>query len=369
MALYNNILLDIQSRKIPQEFRTADLTKYPNGADMFLVGNASYKLSTLKTLPANLAVDAQNGKQGKHVGNGAEARFERISIGLYRLLCSDSVQNVEENNQELDNSNEIDQMDYGRNLCSFVEHQDDPVELIAQHLKNAPYQLYFKRQRTFHPKTPAVGLRGRVNTYFWPKLTDTWGVNKDRLSDYESRFKALEPIVRTQESGNELSDLFADICRWGGVKVPDIDNEKLELNVIEVLTCIDKEQLPPKSCGINGAYTKLYALARPTKFVIFDSRVAAALISILDPYMESISLHQSWTKYDGLGYVSGRGGSRPRLTNWSWKPGYQKWEAQFAANALCLDVLKRINSDLNLFGLEMPLTLRELEAILFMEGY
>jgi len=43
------------------------------------------------------------------------------------------------------------------------------------------------------------------------------------------------------------------------------------------------------NCRLNSAWTKLYAFAIPDKCVIYDSRVAAAITSILDPVIQLVS--------------------------------------------------------------------------------
>jgi hypothetical protein len=102
--------------------------------------------------------------------------------------------------------------------------------------------------------------------------------------------------------------------------------------------------------------------------------VAAAVTSILDPTMDLLSCSPKWKPYAALGTIPGRGGSRPRDLQWPWKNGYRKWASQTAANLLCVDVFKEVNRQattrpdcrkLN----NCPWTLREVEAVLFMEGY
>jgi hypothetical protein len=74
---------------------------------------------------------------------------------------------------------------------------------------------------------------------------------------------------------------------------------------------------------------------------------------------------------DGVGLRSlghfataSRGGSRPRELNFPWPNGYQKWTAQLASNALCLQLQKIVTKKT---GREWEL--REIEGVLFMDGY
>jgi len=122
-----------------------------------------------------------------------------------------------------------------------------------------------------------------------------------------------------------------------------------------------------KSTGIRTGF--------PDTCVIYDSRVAAALTSILDPAMCLISDSPEWQEYSRLGTISGRGGSRPRNVSWRWPIGYGTWASQMAANLLCRKAVEQLNrqpiarSDYHKFGDCTPWTLREVEAVLFMEGY
>ena len=113
----------------------------------------------------------------------------------------------------------------------------------------------------------------------------------------------------------------------------------------------------------------------PDRCVIYDSRVATAVTSILDPTMQFVSQGDEWQSYRNLGTVPGRGGSRPRDPRWRWPNGYRVWASQTAANLLCREVLGELNRqaaarpDCRKLNDPSPWTLREVEAVLFMEGY
>lgn len=71
------------------------------------------------------------------------------------------------------------------------------------------------------------------------------------------------------------------------------------------------------------------------------------------------------------GTAPGRGGTRPRQLQYRWPIGYQNWECQLAANVLGSAVRDELNRRTVAFAKQdgTAWTLREVEAVLFMEGY
>lgn len=368
MALHNQILKDIQDGKIPEIFTLNDLKKAPLANGKFWVGGEAYGLSTLNTSPANLSIDAQGERCGKHVQKGATPKYIRLGRGKYTLNCIASQFKAAAVEDEAENDNTIQGEPFQFNAITFDDAASIP-EFICRYLNQTPFQYYFKKQSIKHPKKPALGLARRLNAYFWPNLSVSWQQSQALLDGFIAEFNAIELKQEHTDNAAELLTLFEKVCKWGGVNLPAITASELKIQVFSVLNAIDNGALPDSRFKINSAYTKLYAIARPDSFVIFDSRVAAALTSIMDSAYDSLTQLHDWPKYQNLGFVNGRGGSRPRLLKHTWKNGYQQWPAQIAANKLCLDIVAFINKTPELYGFERPISLRELEAILFMEGY
>lgn len=368
MALYTEILKEIQDRTIPAQFKSADLRKKPTTDGMYQVGEKTYKRSTLDTMLANLAIDANGKPAGKHVQNGQKEQFIRVAPGVYSVICSP---------EQLHAPAVDDEIPYQDNEESEPIHFEfAPIigaksiaEFIADYLQQSPFQYFFKKQNKKHPVKPANGLKQRLNAYFWPDLSVSWESTQQELHQYVAEFKTIEQNKEHPNSANKLLELFSKICKWGGVKLPDIAAIDLKQQVFSVLHALDSGNIPSSNFRINSAYTKLYAIARPDTFIIFDSRVAAALTSIIDSAYQTFVSSPDWSKYKGLGFVNGRGGSRPRPLHNVWPNGYQKWSAQIAANQLCQDIVSHINKNPLSYGFDTTITLRELEAILFMEGY
>jgi hypothetical protein len=214
-------------------------------------------------------------------------------------------------------------------------------------------------------------LDGASELLFLAKSAGTWEQTQEELGSYINRFRSItqSPRAGVEGTSDDLVSLFEEICVWGGVKLPESDPERLCEEVFRTLETLDRNEVPERGHSrLNSAWTKLYAIARPDSFVIFDSRVATALVSILDPYMNDLVNGQHFHKVQGLGTVPGRGGSRPRSTTWNWPVGYQSWQAQLCANKLCSDIVAYLNNTPAIND-QHEWTLREVEAVLFMEGY
>jgi hypothetical protein len=254
---------------------------------------------------------------------------------------------------------------------SACEGNIDPVQIIVDTIARRPYQYYFRRQRRWHPTESVLGWEARLCSYFWPALEATWEINVQALQRFVVRFEALQlaqDCIDKEVTGRQLLDLFTEICLWGGVRLPEDNSNILIDEVSRALAQLDRGEVPT-NCRINSAWTKLYAIARPSTCVIFDSRVAASLTSILDPYRDRLLESPVYEPYRALGYVDGRGGSRPRNLQAEWPNGYQRWDSQCAANRLVKAVVNKLNESDEANLPAHTWTLREVEAVLFMDGY
>lgn len=152
---------------------------------------------------------------------------------------------------------------------------------------------------------------------------------------------------------------FADICKWGGVRLPTQDAQVVVANLRRA-----KRRNRKHLAATNSAWTKLYAIFYPDDFLIHDSRVATAFIGLAEEALSQAEIALLRQRYPALGRVGGRGGSRPRATRLAWRNAYTCWAAQLDANALGQAMLAALNQP----G-DVSYKLRHLEAVLFMEGY
>ncbi len=308
MALHHNIRTDIDTGLVPRVFRAAHLMyrEDPENAGNFLVGDVSYAKTTLQTTPNNLGISTDGLERGNHVRSGQSAAYFRLGGGRFELIPDAPSAEVGEDTEVLDDgpAEERQALDAEQDRESCVNNFTnalppsspaldrqplDPVAIIVESIEGTPYRRWFKKQKICHPEEEAADWEARLKAYFWPALANTWDATSVTLGDFRIRYMALgidEGNADSDVAGQHVS-LFRDICSWGGVKLPEDDPARLFREVAVALHQLDRGEIP-RGCCINSAWTKLYALARPDTCVIYDSRVAASLTSILDPYMADL---------------------------------------------------------------------------------
>ncbi len=142
----------------------------------------------------------------------------------------------------------------------------------------------------------------RLAAYYWHR---DWQTTCLKLSALSSQIRQaiakLDERADDRDAATEQLNAFKDTCVWAGVRLPESDSCTLAAEVLRVWQSLTHGQKPTSGCRLNSAWTKLYALALPDKCVIYDSRVAAAVTSILDPTMEFLSEYPNWQPYANLG--------------------------------------------------------------------
>jgi hypothetical protein len=384
MALADEIQLDIARGIVPAQFRVGDLTTRPAGPARFFVGDADYARNAINSIPGNLSISPDGTDPGDYVKRGQTPRFYKIGRGLFELILDHRHQGPMPPNVAGLNCDEGEDEgligDGGDDLTIEVPAPArvalasglDPAAIIVETLAQRPFQFYSRRGRCWHPTGPGHGWAERLAAYRWPTLTDGWEANDRRINGFVAKGKVLGRRWNPNDPAfqADLEALFRDVSVWGGVRKPRVSAAVLASTVDTALREIDAGHLP--SSAINSAWTKLYAVLRPDTVIIFDSRVATALTSILDPHMEELHGSAAWAPYAHLGTVGGRGGTRPRRLAHRWPVGYQRWDSQLAANRLGIavrDELNRRTGPLYSKADGSQWTLREVEAVLFMEGY
>ncbi len=339
MSLYDSIALELRNGALHQPVSSSDLVSESrkvllDGVEKYRVGFEFYAKSHVTTEFPNWA------EGGYWVKQGNSARYLRVAKGEYLII------GLEENEESLSDDKE-ENLGIADNVCA----DSPPEKRVAEYLIKEEFQIYNKKRRCLYPSTPVTGLKARLDAYFWP-------TEKTRYAQSESVFTGfIKDAARIDlaRPGPELVQLFEKICSWGGVKLPTSDAAVIARNVFNASDGLE--------ASVNSAWTKLYAVFLPDRFIIFDSRVATAIIHIAERVLTAEELVDFKIAYPHLGVIVGRGGTRPRATLTSWKNAYRKWPAQIDANALALKIMGYLEAE------QAGLSLRELEAILFMEGY
>ncbi len=398
MALHDEIFRDIKAGQVPWRFKTGDLKTRPMSGmagRRFYVGKGDYALNAINSIPRNHSVRPDGSDPGWYVRDGRPPAFFWYQPGEYELILDrqlvlenvdsdvDDFDDVEGEDETLITSNphiakkpltlQVDE----RLVTRIAQEVDlDPVAIIIRYVAEKPFQAHYLR----HPISSIKnGWGPRLAGYHWPSPNRTWQAASSTVGVLSSEIQLatrrleLDPCDSTAAAALLLA--FKGTCVWGGVRLPESDLCTLAAEVLHALPRLLMSQEPPRHCRLNSAWTKLYAFALPDNCVIYDSRVATALTSILDPVMIKVSTSPKWQPYRALGSVNGRGGSRPRDLTWLWPNGYQAWSSQIAANRLCVGILEELNnrakagSEFCKSNDSSPWSLREVEAVLFMEGY
>lgn len=349
MTLHDSIILEIQNGKLASELRSTDLLgderkvlRRVKDADVerYRVGFDFYSESHVRTELANNAEDT-----GYWVRAGQPAKYKRVGEGLYRVIAIEEIEELLETSEDAS---------LPALTCSQISVLE---ERLACFLEQEPFQIYDKMRRNHHPQQPVIGFDARLSSYFWPNPSVGFAATGLRLQGFIDRARDLQNDLYA--NAVQVLALFADICAWGGVQVPTDDAQVVVDNLIRA-----EHQSRQTPALMNSAWTKLYAIFYPDDFVIYDSRVATAMIAIAEQCMSDSELVTFKNSYPNIGKVAGRGGSRPRTTATFWRDAYTSWPAQLDANKLAAKVLSHLNRRLH-----KTYSLRQLEAVLFMEGY
>lgn len=147
------------------------------------------------------------------------------------------------------------------------------------------------------------------------------------------------------KEGYSLKDKFTSVqSRW-----QDINNNNKEFDYHETLDFTS-----------NAGFTKVYSLFL-NDFIIYDSRVAVALAYLIDKCFNG-DIPETLKLFIPSSAVSVK---MKRPVNSAFSPTNQKDNKHFYSNVLSSILLKEVISEIN----STDLTLRKLEAALFMIGY
>lgn len=256
---------------------------------------------------------------------------------------------------------------------------------VADAIAIARYQPMYRLRRV---GDPVRGWPERLQAYFWPAPWVGYGATEAGLHKIRLSARSLACAVEGQRPWTAMEaraavELANEVFQWGKVRQSDVTEASVR-KVFE--NALANETLHPHA-PMNSGWTKLAAFAtehlevradgRPQ--VIWDSRVACALIWRLDSLMVDAGIKTPTDLFQGIGKVPGRGGTRTeryRALKLSWPNGYQRWDTQFAASALVRELRDILNADPTRYG-SMPLpiggtgawTVRGVEMVLFGDGY
>jgi hypothetical protein len=252
--------------------------------------------------------------------------------------------------------------------------QDDKYAIalkFVEYLRGKPYRaLTTHRNQLQWGSGPYTGWQSRLDQYQWKRKK--WGDTKRQVDRFVRRLKTLHDHQHTAAPlrlEKLAGKIYNGIKKWGNEAGAELDGKQVYARLHEVWN--------HKIRKVDSTLTKMYAFAMPNEFVIYDSRVAAAILSIAEDIyrvkqrksgsFDSVERFQR--HYPNLGlYKETRGGTRPRgYRSSKWPKAYKNVNAQLDANDLCSRIVRVLNSANE--GKTKSWELRDVEAVLFMEGY
>lgn len=240
------------------------------------------------------------------------------------------------------------------------------VKALVDWMGIDPFQPHYRRRPIGESVT---GWAARLATYFWPNPGVKAAATSARL---------LPITLRGPWSPKEEADAVkwaTDIFTWGGVPQAAVTPAMVR-DVFESVAAGKRIRSAP----MNSGWTKVAAFAShgtgaKNEQVIWDSRVAHSLIRRLDALLHAAGHNTvpALTILKDIGRVPGRGGSRTAVSyHLRWPMGYRMWSAQFAGSALVREIRDELNNRLTPAEhgkSDGPWTVRDVEMVLFMDGY
>ncbi|QDQ86148.1 hypothetical protein FMZ60_00020 [Alcaligenaceae bacterium SJ-26] len=255
--------------------------------------------------------------------------------------------------------------------------QQSLVTTLVATIHAEPFQPHYRGQPIMKQ---VQGWDRRLTSYFWPKPDFGVAETETRLRPLLDQAAALQATLRngqiwTEAEKQSAHQLAEAIFLWGGVPQNNITTEKI-LAVFKSVNHGKQIERAP----MNSGWTKLAAIASASngpanEHVIWDSRVAHSLLKRLDSILSASGITIPPDYLSHLGHIPGRGGSRTTAKyHINWPNGYQKWSSQFAGSEIVRKIRDELNKNIKLYPVGTSnqgatWTLREVEMVLFMDGY
>ncbi len=213
----------------------------------------------------------------------------------------------------------------------------------------------------------------------------------DASAEYEDLSLRLQSAVKNKEEV-KVRDLCFDIFRWGGVWKggktssvlwlhEQIKKERLSIRLQEACDLLtnmdaDLDHFDGSYIRMNSSMTKVYAALNPSKLIIYDGRVGAALGLLARDYLRSIEYQGALPKDLGFPWGAAQGTRAAEQRNqrdpsdddfrFPGLFGYRRDKLHAEMMRHTSTLLKTVASTL---GPSSPCDLASFEKALFMIGY
>jgi len=377
MAMHDEIAAEIKTGRIPKRFKLADLMRNPADAyaATFTIGRNTYKKTTITTGLNNLR-KGPDGEKGNHVIKGQTPRYRKYSDGSFSLLNYTTVIDSVVPDETGDSlAGEKPRVKKKKKAEEGTLNDNIICDAFIDYLSEKPFRLYLGNGSWYPKKKPVVGWVNRLNAYAWPLKNNIpaasrmWSTTSNKLNNFTTRIsKIISNYNNSQSYTREQAalEIYNDIRKWGNPRGSD----RTGIVILDAIHTIHAGIVANiRDLELDSTLTKLYAFTKPNDYVIYDSRVAYAIVSIAEDIYRRDKVNEFQSLFPELGHMAGaaQSGTRPRGLRSQWPNAYKNWDAQIQANRLCKCIRDRLNK--RKIDEKSDWRLRDVEAVLFMEGY
>lgn len=357
--LRDDIKQEIKNGNLKETFTLDEVKHIKRIGDICFINNNEYSVTGVGERLANHSVGPGK-RMGESVKRGQKSLYNKHEgRGLYSLY-------IENEGATEKKQTPLSTKPRKSNLSGLTK--DQIAKDFVCYLREKPYRIFNNKTNKWQPAAgPVVGWNSRLMEYFW--ADKSWDETTIILKDFSRKLLDIKtdlvnPSTNTYET---CENLYLDIIKWGNPK----GTKQSGVFVANRL----KELWSENITEVNSTLTKLYAFAEPNEYIIYDSRVANAITTIAEDIyrfktvngalVDSVTFFKKC--YPFLGTYEATSGTRPRGYRSKWPVAYQKTAAQLDANDLCKRIVRVLNE--NSEDSRSNWNLRDVEAVLFMDGY
>jgi hypothetical protein len=334
-----------------------------------------------ETILANFSIGPGK-RRGESVQRGSVPLFLKHEERATYSLIWEEMEDVGEAQDDGADAQATDAPRLGLPLPKHAEakaRSQSIAALVVDYLRHKPYRLMTTRVTAGHVALTwgdrtAVGWWQRLMAYQWngADWQQTVRTVDAMVAELQSARERWTVQGNSPELENEVERIYEAIRAWGNRR----GKVRQGAELLQLLAAVWAGDAPME---VDSTLTKLYAFASPEDYVIYDSRVAASIVSMAEDIFRvrgqdlDTAGQPFRAVYRHLGhYAGGRAGTRPRpVRSRLWPQAYGAAAAQMDANTLCKairDALNQCREPKAGEQADRPWTLREVEAVLFMDG-
>lgn len=364
--LADHIRIEVKKGRLDSVFTIDELVSLSDKGQDCTIGGANYAKNSVRQILANHSI-GPGVRKGESIKRGMQILFVKHKRRATYSLFEDDDGDNEPFEAPVNTIGGPQEAGSGQDCCALIASR------FVEYLSEKPFRTLKVRSNSlrWHPSSGSVsGWHNRILAYEW-KSSD-WKATDQKVSKFISDLAKLRNEylrIGRNEFEKQSEKIYQRIKKWGNPRGTDRNGAFVAERLIELW-----ESQPTR---VDSTLTKLYAFAKPEEYVIYDSRVAAAIVFIAEDIYRYCQINDKREEtvnrffhscFPFLGIFPGAGGTRPRGTRWAgWPASDRSMEAQLDANRLCSAIVRNLNEckEDNL----PEWNLRMVEAVLFMEGY